>query len=212
MTTNGHRLAPMTGMAGMVPVTADPEPAPAPDLERAERAAALFLDALRVPRDSAGLRDTPRRMARAYAEILSVQEFDATTFPNEMGYRHLIIERAIPFRSLCEHHFLPIVGRANVAYVPGERIVGLSKLSRLVEMFASRPQVQERLTAQIADWIQEHLLPAGVGVVLSAEHMCMTMRGACAPGASTVTVTLHGVVRSDPQLRGEFFALAGVSP
>jgi len=119
--------------------------------------------------------------------------------------------RSIPFHSLCEHHLLPFVGVAHVGYLPRERILGLSKLARVVELFARDLQVQERLTSQIAGWLQEHLDPKGVGVVLEAEHMCMTLRGVQKPGALTLTSALHGLVRKDARTREEFLALAGSS-
>jgi GTP cyclohydrolase I len=183
-----------------------------PDLASAELAAAALLRALGVDASRGVLADTPGRMARALDELLTPRGFDVTTFPNEEGYRQLVIERAIPFRSLCEHHFLPFTGLAYVAYLPGARIVGLSKLARVVELFAHRPQVQERLTQQVADWLHEQLRPDGVGVVLAAEHLCMTLRGARAAGATTVTSALHGVLLSDYRAREEFFALAGIRP
>jgi GTP cyclohydrolase IA len=180
------------------------------DLAAAEAAAAALLAALGV--DASGpLERTPARMARALEELLTPRAFDMTTFPNDEGYRQLVIERGIPFRSLCEHHLLPFTGRACVAYLPGEKILGLSKLARVVEMFACRPQVQERLTQQVADWLHAQLLPQGVGVVLVAEHLCMTLRGARAEGATTVTSALHGVLLDDHRARQEFFALAGIT-
>ena len=109
--------------------------------------------------------------------------------------------------SVCEHHLLPFLGVAHVAYLPGERILGLSKLARVVELFARRPQVQERLTQQVADWLQEHVAPRGVGVVVEAEHLCMTMRGVAASRTTTVTSALHGQLRSDAASRAEFFSL-----
>jgi GTP cyclohydrolase I len=130
-----------------------------------------------------------------------------TTFPNDAGYDELIIARSIPVQSVCEHHLLPFVGIAHVGYLPGERILGLSKLARVVELFARRPQVQERLTQQIADWLQDQLSPRGVGVVVAAEHLCMTVRGVRASGANTVTSALHGHLRSDAASRAEFFSL-----
>src|SRR5204863_9834986 len=136
------------------------------------------------------LAGTPRRMARAYAELFSPRPFDLTTFPNEEGYDELVLARAIPIRSVCEHHLLPFVGVAHVGYLPGERILGLSKLARVVELFAHGAQVQERLTKQIADWLCRQLEPAGVGVVIEAEHLCMTLRGVQAVGTRTVTSTL----------------------
>ena len=139
----------------------------------------------------------PRRVAEAYAELLTPPAFRATTFPNEDGYDGLIVAQAIPFHSLCMHHLLPFRGLAHVGYLPGERIVGLSKLARVVELFARDLQIQERLTVQIADWLQAELRPAGVGVVLEAEHMCMSLRGVQQPGARTVTSALRGAIRDD---------------
>ncbi len=157
--------------------------------------------------DSEGLEDTPRRVADAYAELLSPPAFRATTFPNEDGYEGLVVAQAIPFHSLCMHHLLPFRGLAHVGYLPGERILGLSKLARVVERFARDLQIQERLTVQIADWLQAELQPAGVGVVLEAEHMCMSLRGVQQPGARTVTSALRGAIRDDPETRQEFLAL-----
>ena len=147
-------------------------------------------------------------MARAYAEMFAPRPFDLTTFPNDEGYDELVLARSIPVQSVCEHHLLPFVGVAHVGYLPGDRILGLSKLARVVEMFARRPQVQERLTQQVADWLQTNLGPRGVGVVIEAEHLCMTMRGVRAGGVSTVTSALHGHLREDAAARAEFFALA----
>jgi GTP cyclohydrolase IA len=182
-----------------------------PDLEAAEAAAARFLRALGVPTAGAGLEETPRRMAQAYAEMLTPRTFDLTTFPNDEGYDELVLARSIPVQSLCEHHMLPFVGVAHVGYLPRERIVGLSKLARVVELFARRPQVQERLTKQIADWLHDHLQPRGVGVVLEAEHLCMSLRGVRSAGSTTVTSTLLGTLREDPGSRAEFLALTGQS-
>jgi GTP cyclohydrolase I len=184
--------------------------APSPlevDLVGAEQAAAGFLRALGVDTGSESLRETPARMARAYAELFTAPEFDLTTFPNDEGYDELVLARSIPMRSVCEHHLLPFTGVAHVGYLPGERILGLSKLARVVEHFAARPQVQERLTKQIAGWLQDSLAPAGVGVVIEAEHTCMTVRGVRASGSTTVTSALLGIVRDDPRSRAEFFAL-----
>jgi GTP cyclohydrolase IA len=174
-----------------------------------ERAAADFLLALGVDLDDESRRDTPRRMARLYDELLTPEPFDATTFPNDGGYDELVVAREIPFHSLCEHHLLPFHGVAHVGYLPGERIIGLSKLARVVDHFARALQVQERLTTQIAGWLQRELEPKGVGVVLEAEHLCMSIRGVQKPGASTVTSALHGLVRDDSRTRSEFLALAG---
>ena len=178
-----------------------------PPASEAEAAAAAFLRALGADLTDESLRDTPRRMAALYAELLTPAPFEATTFPNDGGYDELVVARDIPFHSLCEHHLLPFVGTAHVAYLPGERIVGLSKLARVVDHFARRLQVQERLTTQVAGWLNRELAPKGVGVVLEAEHMCMSLRGVQKPGARTVTSALHGLVRDDPRTRGEFLAL-----
>jgi GTP cyclohydrolase I len=181
------------------------------DLARAERAVADLLAALGQDRSSAHLADTPRRVAASYAELLTPTPFTLTTFPNDEGYDELVLARAIPFSSLCQHHLLPFRGVAHVGYLPGDRILGLSKLARVVELFARRLQLQERLTTQVADWLQAQLAPKGVGVVLEAEHLCMTLRGVRAAGARTVTSTLHGLLRSDPRSRQEFLTLTGAA-
>jgi GTP cyclohydrolase I len=182
------------------------------DAGRARAAAEAFLRALGVPVDAPGLEDTPRRMADAYADLLTPRPFDLTTFPNEEGYDELVLARGIPVQSVCEHHMLPFTGVAHVGYLPGERIVGLSKLARVVELFARRPQVQERLTVQVANWLRDRLAPRGVGVVLEAEHLCMTLRGVQAPGTTTITSALQGVLREDPRSRAEFLSLTGGRP
>lgn len=180
------------------------------DLVAAELAARQFLEALGVSTDSESLRGTPGRMARAYAELFSPRPFELTTFPNDEGYDELVLARGIPLRSVCEHHLLPFVGTAHIGYLPGQRILGLSKLARVLEHFACRPQVQERLTKQVADWLQTHLEPKGVGVVIEAEHTCMTLRGVQATGTTTMTSTLLGLLRSDARSRSEFLALTGL--
>lgn len=179
------------------------------DLPAAELAAAEFLSALGVDVTAPGLAQTPARMARAYAELLTPRAFDLTTFDNDEGYDELVLARSIPIRSVCEHHLLPFVGVAHVGYLPGNRILGLSKLARVVELFAHGAQVQERLTRQVADWLDAHLEPRGVGVVIEAEHLCMSLRGVQAIGARTITSTLLGTLRDDGRSRTEFFALAG---
>jgi len=186
------------------------ESGPDIDLAAAEHAAGQFLAALGVELDSEGLRGTPGRMARAYAELFTPRPFNLTTFPNDEGYDELVLARAIPVRSVCEHHLLPFTGIAHVGYLPGQRILGLSKLARIVEHFARRPQVQERLTKQVADWLYTNLRPQGAGVVIVAEHTCMTLRGVQAAGSRTVTSTLLGTLREDARSRQEFFALTGV--
>lgn len=178
------------------------------DLPAAERAAEAFLHALGIDTTAESTRETPARMARAYAELFTTPEFRATTFPNDENYDELVLARSIPVRSVCEHHLLPFVGSAHVGYLPGERILGLSKLARVVAHFAARPQVQERLTKQIASWLHENLNAAGVGVVIEAEHSCMTVRGVRARGTVTVTSALVGSLREDGRSRQEFLALA----
>ena len=176
----------------------------------AERAVADLLIALGRPPVDDHTAETPRRVAAAYAELLTPAPFNLTTFPNEEGYDELVLARDIPFHSLCEHHLLPFHGVAHVGYLPGDRILGLSKLARVVERFARDLQVQERLTTQVAGWLQEQLAPKGVGVVLEAEHLCMSLRGVRASGSRTVTSALHGLLRADARSRNEFFALTGV--
>src|SRR5215204_6567411 len=180
-----------------------------PDLAGAEKAARDFLAALGVGLDEEGVVRSPRRMAEAFAALLTARPFEMTTFPNDEGYDELVLVRSIPVQSVCEHHFLPFTGVAHVGYIPGERILGLSKMARVVEMFARRPQVQERLTQQIADWMQDQIAPRGLAVVVEAEHLCMTVRGVRASGANTVTSALHGQLRSDAASRAEFFTLIG---
>jgi GTP cyclohydrolase I len=186
--------------------------APAPvDLDAAAQAVRALLLALGRDPDSENLCDTPARVAAAYAEMIVPREFDLTTFANDEGYDELVVARDIPVHSLCEHHLLPFQGVAHVAYLPGSRILGLSKLARVVELFARDLQVQERLTKQVADWLQQHLAPRGVGVVIEAQHLCMSLRGVRAVGSLTITSAVHGALRDDPRSRQEFFALAGVT-
>ncbi len=179
------------------------------DRTAVQRAARDLLAALGADLETEGLRETPRRMAAAYAELLTPEPFSLTTFPNDEGYDELVVVRDIPFQSLCMHHVLPFYGVAHVAYLPAERILGLSKLARVVELFARDLQLQERLTTQIAACLHEQLQPKGVGVVLEAEHLCMSLRGVQKAGAKTVTSALHGLVRDDPRTRAEFLSLTG---
>jgi GTP cyclohydrolase I len=181
---------------------------PGIDVEAAADAVTDLMRALGMDPTDPSLARTPHRVARAYAELFSPREFGLTTFPNEEGYDELVVARDIPFTSVCEHHLLPFVGTASVGYLPGARILGLSKLARVVELFARRPQVQERMTKQIATWLDQHLRARGVGVVIRAEHTCMTLRGVQARGASTVTSALLGTLRDDPRSRAEFLGLA----
>jgi GTP cyclohydrolase I len=179
------------------------------DLPAARHAVADLLRALGRDPASEHLRDTPRRVAFAFAEMLTPDPFELTTFPNDEAYDELVLARGIPFTSLCEHHLLSFTGVAHVGYLPGDRIVGLSKLARVVGHLARDLQVQERLTKQAADYLQAALAPKGVGVVLEAEHLCMSVRGVRAHGARTVTSCLLGDLRDDPRSRQEFLALTG---
>jgi GTP cyclohydrolase I len=179
------------------------------DLAAAERAALELLRAIGADIDSPDLLGTPRRVAASFCELVTPAEVAATTFPTEGRYEELVVVRDIPFHTLCMHHLLPFFGQAHVAYLPGERIIGLSKLARVVDAFARDLQLQERMTVQIADWLEEELRPRGVGVVLSAEHTCMTIRGVLKPGARTVTSALRGSLRDDPGTCQELFSLVG---
>jgi GTP cyclohydrolase I len=184
------------------------------DLDAAQQAIADLLVALGQDPDSEHLAETPRRVAAAFGEMLSPPAFRLTTFPNDEGYDELVLARDIPFTSLCQHHLLPFAGVAHVGYVPAGRIVGLSKLARTVELFARRLQVQERLTQEIASKLDLLLQPRAVGVVMEAEHLCMSLRGVRAVGSRTVTSALRGLMRDDARTRQEFLTLAmpGRSP
>lgn len=177
------------------------------DRDRATRAVRDLLVALGADPSSGDLKDTPARVAAALEELLTAPAFSFTTFANEGGYDELVVVRDISFHSLCRHHLLPFSGVAHVGYLPADRIVGLSKLARAVEARARGLQVQEQLTSEVADLLEERLAPKGVGVVVEAEHSCMTMRGVAKPGAATVTSALRGLLRSDSRTRDEFFSL-----
>ena len=209
MTPSPPGGAAVTELASRTRVT---HTSPGRDLDVAEAAAAAFMKALGIATDTGRNPDlalTPRRFADAYAELLTPREFDVTTFENTEQYDELVLVTDIEFASVCEHHLLPFLGVAHVGYLPAERIVGLSKLPRLVEHYAKRPQTQERLTSQIASGLEEHLRPRGVGVVIEAEHTCMSLRGARSRGSRTTTSRLLGHVRSDSSTRAEFLALVG---
>jgi GTP cyclohydrolase I len=180
---------------------------PVVDLRAAEDAARALLRALGQPLDTPHLEETPRRMAAAYAELLTAEPFDLTSFPNTEEYDELVLVRDIPVTSVCEHHVLPFTGVAHVGYLPGDRILGLSKFARLVQAHSRRTQTQERLTKQVADHLWTLLEPRGVGVVVEAEHTCMSLRGARAPGTLTTTSAMLGALREDPSSRAEFLAL-----
>jgi GTP cyclohydrolase I len=177
------------------------------DRPAAELAVAALLRALGRDPAEPHLAETPRRVADAFAELLTARPFDLTTFANDEGYNELVLATSLPVQSLCEHHLLPFTGVAHIGYLPGNRILGLSKLARVLDLFARDLQVQERLTQQVADWLQENLSPRGVGVVIEAEHLCMSLRGVRAAGSRTITSALHGALREDVRSRHEFFAL-----
>lgn len=163
-----------------------------------------------------GLVDTPRRVAKAFEEFFSGYQINPTeylerTFEETDGYDEMIVLRDIAFISHCEHHILPVVGKAHVAYLPNKRVVGISKLARVVEAFAKRLQIQERMTAQIANAIEEALKPRGIAVMIEAEHQCMTTRGVMKPGVSMVTSRMLGSFRTDAKTRLEFEAIVGKS-
>jgi GTP cyclohydrolase I len=184
-----------------------------PSMQEAEDAVRTLLRWAGDDPDREGLLDTPGRVARSYRELFAGYDTDPRkylerTFEEVGGYDQLVVLKDIRVVSCCEHHMLPVIGKAHVAYLPRDRVVGISKLSRVVNGFARRLQIQEKLTAEIANAIQEVLNPHGVGVVIEAEHSCMTLRGVNTPGSSLVTSTLLGVVRDDPRTREEFLRLA----
>jgi GTP cyclohydrolase I len=205
--TSANAINSHAGELGLAPTVAGRDLRPAIDRLGVQQAVRELLLALGADVESAGLKDTPRRVADAYVELLTPRPFRATTFPNDDHYDELIVARAIPFHSLCMHHLLPFHGVAHIGYLPADRIIGLSKLGRVLELFARDLQIQERLTTQIADWLQRELEPKGVGVVLEAEHMCMSLRGLQKARVQTVTSSLHGVIRDDARTRQEFLAL-----
>jgi GTP cyclohydrolase I len=186
---------------------------PAIDCERIERAVREIIEAISEDPEREGLRNTPRRIAAMYAEIFSgitrdPAEVLQVTF--EEDHQEMVILRDIPFYSMCEHHFLPFHGIAHVGYIPRRRVLGISKIARAVEILARRPQLQERLTGQIADAIMQNVQPEGVAVVIEAEHLCMTMRGIKKPGAKVVTSATRGIFRDKPVTRDEFLSLIRV--
>ncbi len=181
------------------------------DHDRIKKAVSEILAAIGEDESREGLRETPRRIADMYAEIFEGVEQDpieelGVTFDTG-GHREMVILKDIPFFSMCEHHFLPFHGVAHVGYIPRERLAGVSKLARVVETLARRPQMQERLTSQVADSIMAGLQPSGVAVVVEAEHLCMTMRGVKKPGSRLVTSATRGIFRSNAATRAEFFSL-----
>ena len=181
------------------------------DREKIEKAVRDILEAIGEDPDRDGLKETPNRVARMYEEVFSGLSEDAHAHLklfNEPGNDEMVVVRDIPLYSMCEHHLLPFVGKAHIAYIPEDgRIIGLSKLARIVNVYAKRPQVQERLTTQIADFLYDELGAKSVAVIIEAEHLCMTMRGAKAAGAVTQTSALRGAARSDARTRSEVMSL-----
>lgn len=189
------------------------QPAPRPTQEEAEAAVRVLLAYAGDDPDREGLVDTPRRVAKAYRELFAGYFEDAgeildRVFEEVDGYDDMVLVRDIPFSSHCEHHMVPFVGRAHIAYYPSEGVVGLSKLARLVDMYARRLQTQEAMTAQIVEAIETHLKPRGVAVFVEAEHMCMSMRGVRKQGAKTITTRFTGVFRDDPAEQVRFMSMA----
>lgn len=181
------------------------------DKQRIEAAVREILIAIGEDPDRPGLVETPDRVARMYGEIFSGLEEDPKQHLKiftEEDNDEMVVVRDIPLYSMCEHHLIPFIGKAHIAYIPGEgRVIGLSKLARIVNCFARRPQLQERLTSQVADFLYENLNPQGVAVVVEAEHLCMTMRGARASGSQTRTSAMRGIMRSDARTRAEAMSL-----
>ena len=181
------------------------------DQGRIEKAVREIIEALGEDPEREGLLETPQRVAAFYAEVFDGLHRDpgdvVDAFFGEEHYQEIVMVREIPFYSMCEHHFVPFHGQAHVAYIPKGRVTGLSKLARLVEGFARRPQMQERLTAQVADALTERIQPLGVMVVIEAEHLCMSMRGVKKPGATTVTSAVRGIMESQPATRAEAMSL-----
>jgi GTP cyclohydrolase I len=184
------------------------------DQDRLEKAVAEIIAAIGENPVREGLISTPSRIAEMYAEVFSGLDQDAkkelAVGFEEEEHEEMVVLKDIPFYSMCEHHFLPFHGLAHVGYIPAGRLVGISKLARVVEILARRPQMQERLTGQIADTIMEALQPHGVGVVIEAEHLCMTMRGIRKPGSQLVTSANRGIFRRYPATRAEFFSILGM--
>ena len=181
------------------------------DKERIERAVREILLAIGEDPNRAGLVETPKRVANMYEEIFAGLHDDPRRHLklfDEGNNDEMVVVRDIPMYSMCEHHLLPFIGKAHIAYIPSDgRVIGLSKLARIVDSFSKKPQLQERLTSQIADFLDKELSPQGVAVVIEAEHLCMTMRGARAAGAKTQTSALRGSMRKDAKTRAEAMAL-----
>lgn len=180
------------------------------DKQKIEEAVKLLLEGIGEDVNREGLKETPGRIARMYEEIFEGLEEDAGLHLSKtfsVSRSEMVVEKDIVFYSTCEHHLMPFYGKTHVAYIPDGKVVGLSKLARTVEVYARRPQIQEQMTAQIADAIMEHLAPQGVMVMVEAEHMCMTMRGVKKPGSKTVTVSVRGIFEEDEKLQERFFRM-----
>lgn len=195
-------------------MTSSPKSPPRPSREEAEAAVATLILWAGDDPQREGLGDTPARVVRSYEEFFAgyhkdPEEILRTTFEETDGYDEMVVLKDITFESHCEHHMVPIIGKAYVAYLPDKRVVGISKLVRVVEAYAKRLQIQEKMTAQIANAINDVLKPKGVAVVIEAEHQCMTTRGVEKPGVSMVTSTMLGAFRDDPSTRKEFLAFIG---
>jgi GTP cyclohydrolase IA len=198
--------------AAMAPAPAAPAPAAAMDERTARLARHVrgLLTELGLDLGDPNLRETDRRVAKLYLEMFAGLEEGAepkvTTFPNEEGYSHMVMEKEIPFYSMCAHHLVPFYGHAHIAYIPRDRILGLSKFARILEFYAKRPQLQERLTEQVVNFIEEQLQPLGAMVVIEARHLCVEMRGVKKPGVITTTSALRGIFHQRP-VREEFLDL-----
>lgn len=177
------------------------------DREKIKQGIRLFLEGIGEDPDREGLRETPERIARMWEEFEEIRTFDMKLFEEFGTYNEMVLVKDIRFYSICEHHLLPFFGKAHVAYIPDGVICGLSKLVRVVRAFSLRPQLQERLTEEIADFLEKELKPKGVGVVIEAEHLCMSMRGVMSPGHITTTSALRGLFLKDMRTREEFLKL-----
>lgn len=179
-------------------------------VDRIARHVRAILDELNLDREDPNLQDTDVRVAKLYLEMFhglkEGSEPEVTTFPNDEDYGHMVMEKDIPFYSMCSHHLVPFYGKAHIAYIPGDRIIGLSKFSRVLEFYAKRPQLQERLTEQVVGFLEEKLHPLGAMVVIEARHLCVEMRGVKKPGALTVTSAIRGAFHQRP-VREEFLDL-----
>ena len=182
------------------------------DAQKIEQGVRLILEGVGEDPDREGLRETPARVARMYEEVFAgLTQDPATHFKTlfDEGHQEMVVVKDIPFYSMCEHHLMPFYGKAHLAYIPDGKVTGLSKLARTVEVYARRPQIQERLTVQIADALERALSPKGIMVMLEAEHTCMTMRGVKKPGSKTITTVTRGAFKEDKELQKMFLSMVG---